>query len=103
MPAGGRAADFHALRSRHACRDARLIAYDLLGPDGEDLRKLPLDERRKRLEGEQPSTSLDRLESSFSFPRLWRYDTDPAAKLLIVLTRTIPPAQAVQKGLSWKI
>jgi hypothetical protein len=32
-----------------------------------------------------------------------RYDTDPAAKLLIVLTRTIPPAQAAQKGLSWKI
>ncbi len=25
--------DFHALRSRHACRDARLIAYDLLSLD----------------------------------------------------------------------
>jgi hypothetical protein len=43
--------DFHALRSRHGCRDARLIAYDLLGLDGEDLRKLPLHERSKRLEG----------------------------------------------------
>ena len=29
--------DFHALRSRQACRDARLIAYDLLGLNGEDL------------------------------------------------------------------
>jgi ATP-dependent DNA ligase len=42
--------DFHALRSRHACRDARLIAYDLVSLNGEDLRKLPLHERRKRLE-----------------------------------------------------
>jgi ATP-dependent DNA ligase len=42
--------DFHALRSRHACRDARLIAYDLLNVNGEDLRKLPLHERRTRLE-----------------------------------------------------
>jgi ATP-dependent DNA ligase len=41
--------DFHALRSRHACRDARLIAYDLLALDGEDLRKMPLHERRRRL------------------------------------------------------
>jgi hypothetical protein len=31
--------DFHALRSRHACKDARLIAFDLLGLDGEDLRR----------------------------------------------------------------
>ena len=42
--------DFHALRSRQACREARLIAYDLLGHNGEDLRKLPLHERRTRLE-----------------------------------------------------
>src|SRR5215218_6222872 len=41
--------DFDALRSKHACRDARLIAYDLVGLDGEDLRKMPLHERRKRL------------------------------------------------------
>jgi bifunctional non-homologous end joining protein LigD len=42
--------DFHALRSRHACQDARLIAYDLLDLDGEDLRRLPLHERRRRLQ-----------------------------------------------------
>jgi hypothetical protein len=86
----------------HACRDARLIAYDLLGLDGEDLRKLPLHERLKRLEGEQPSRSLDRLKACVvvsAFLAYRRYDTDPAAKLLIVLTRTIPPAQAAQKGL----
>jgi bifunctional non-homologous end joining protein LigD len=41
--------DFHALRSRHACQDARLIANDLLGLNGEDLRKRPLHERRKQL------------------------------------------------------
>jgi bifunctional non-homologous end joining protein LigD len=42
--------NFHALRSRHACQDARLIAYDLLGLNGEDLRRMPLHERRRRLE-----------------------------------------------------
>jgi len=42
--------DFHALRSRLACQDARLITYALLGLYGEDLRKLPLHERRTRLE-----------------------------------------------------
>ena len=43
--------DFHALRSKHSCRAARLIAFDLLGLNGEDLRRLPLYERRRRLEG----------------------------------------------------
>jgi ATP-dependent DNA ligase len=42
--------DFHALRSLHACQDARLIAYNLLGVNGENLRKMPLHERRRRLE-----------------------------------------------------
>jgi bifunctional non-homologous end joining protein LigD len=41
--------DFHALRSRQVCRDARLIDYDLLVLNGKGLRKLPLHERRKRL------------------------------------------------------
>lgn len=40
--------DFGALRSKHACRDARLIAFDLRGVNGEDLRRMPLDERRSR-------------------------------------------------------
>jgi ATP-dependent DNA ligase len=42
--------DFGVLRSKHACREARLIAFDLLGLNGEDLRRRPLHERRKRLE-----------------------------------------------------
>jgi bifunctional non-homologous end joining protein LigD len=33
--------NFHALRSRHACQDARLIAYDVLGLDGEDRQQFP--------------------------------------------------------------
>ena len=41
--------DFHGLRSREGCKTARLIAFDLLGLNGEDLRRMPLSERRKRL------------------------------------------------------
>jgi len=41
--------DFDALRSRRACQDARLIAFDLLALNGEDLRRKPLRERRARL------------------------------------------------------
>jgi bifunctional non-homologous end joining protein LigD len=41
--------DFHALRSKHTCQDAVLVAFDLLGMDGADLRSLPLHERRRRL------------------------------------------------------
>jgi bifunctional non-homologous end joining protein LigD len=43
--------DFHALQSKRACQDARLIAFDLLAlTSGEDLRRLPLQDRRRRLE-----------------------------------------------------
>jgi len=41
--------DFHTLRSRPTCRDARLVAFDLLALNGQDLRRMPLHERRKRL------------------------------------------------------
>ncbi len=50
LPSRRRAARLRALRSKRACRDARLIAFDLLGLNGEDLRRLPLHERRTRLE-----------------------------------------------------
>jgi ATP-dependent DNA ligase len=43
--------DFHALHAKAGCRDARLVAFDLLAVDGEDLRPMPLDERRRRLAG----------------------------------------------------
>jgi bifunctional non-homologous end joining protein LigD len=68
--------DFHALRSRHACRDARLIAYDLLALDGEDLRKMPLHERRRRLEGLLSGDDVIRFSGNVEGPReaalFWR-------------------------------
>ena len=47
LTADGRS-DFHALRSK-ACREARLVAFDLLSVEGRDLRPLPLWARRKQL------------------------------------------------------
>ena len=41
--------DFHALRSQHRSHEAVLVAFDLLERDGEDLRDLPLIERKRRL------------------------------------------------------
>lgn len=42
--------DFAALLERRAAQEARLIAFDLLQIEGEDLRPLPLGERKSRLE-----------------------------------------------------
>ena len=39
-------ADFDALRSRRRDRDAVLFAFDLIEHDGDDLRDLPLIERK---------------------------------------------------------
>ena len=41
--------DFHALRNRRRGREVVLYAFDLIEHDGEDLRKLPLIERKRRL------------------------------------------------------
>ena len=41
--------DFHALRSQHGGHEAVLVAFDLIERDGEDLRDLPLIERKRRL------------------------------------------------------
>jgi ATP-dependent DNA ligase len=41
--------DFHALRSRHRGHEAVLYAFDLIELDGDDLRKLPLIDRKRRL------------------------------------------------------
>jgi ATP-dependent DNA ligase len=43
-------ADFAALRSGAGQANAILVAYDLLEFDGQDIRREPLQERRKRLE-----------------------------------------------------
>ena len=41
--------DFHALRSRRRGSEAVLFAFDLIEQDGDDLRDLPLIERKRRL------------------------------------------------------
>ena len=41
--------DFHALRSKRRGHEAVLIAFDLIEHDGDDLRDLPLIERKQRL------------------------------------------------------
>jgi bifunctional non-homologous end joining protein LigD len=41
--------DFHALRSRRQRHEAVLYAFDMIEHDGDDLRKLPLIERKFRL------------------------------------------------------
>jgi bifunctional non-homologous end joining protein LigD len=41
--------DFHALRSKRRGHEAVLYAFDLIEQDGDDLRDLPLIERKRRL------------------------------------------------------
>ncbi len=41
--------DFHALRSKRRGQDAVLYAFDLIEHDGDDLRDVPLIERKRRL------------------------------------------------------
>ena len=43
--------DFHALRSKRRGHEVVLFAFDLLEHDGDDLRGLPLIERKRRLFG----------------------------------------------------
>jgi bifunctional non-homologous end joining protein LigD len=48
-PATDGTPDFHALRSRRRGHEAILFAFDLIEHDGDDLRDLPLIERKRRL------------------------------------------------------
>ena len=41
--------DFNALRYRRAGMEASLVAFDLIEIDGDDLRDLPLEHRKRRL------------------------------------------------------
>jgi bifunctional non-homologous end joining protein LigD len=44
-----RTPDFHALRSKRGASEAVLFAFDLIEHDGDDLRDLPLLDRKRRL------------------------------------------------------
>ena len=55
--------DFHALRNRRRGREAALYAFDLIGHDGDDLRDLPLVERKRRL-AKNCSVGLNGVPSS---------------------------------------
>jgi bifunctional non-homologous end joining protein LigD len=49
--------DFNALRSRRRDHDVTLVAFDLIGLDGADLRDNPLSDRKRRLGSILPSQS----------------------------------------------
>ena len=46
---GRRRGGFHARRNRRRVREVVLYAFDLIRHDGEDLRNLPLIDRKRRL------------------------------------------------------
>ncbi|MGJ0513419.1 hypothetical protein [Methylocystis sp.] len=50
VPRGDGYCDFEALLERRATHTARLVAFDVMQIEGEDLRAWPLAERRRRLE-----------------------------------------------------
>ena len=73
--------DFFALRSARARSDARLIAFDLLEIDGQDMRPSPLEERRDRLAGllrEQALPVVDRSARPSRATRALRSSGTPA-------------------------
>jgi ATP-dependent DNA ligase len=56
---GGEDEDFHALRNRRRVREVVLYAFDLIRHDGEDLRNLPLIDRKRRLASYRPIKRRD--------------------------------------------
>ena len=77
-----------------ASHPAAIIAYDLLAERGEDLRDLPLDKRRERLEALVGTSAGDRLHIS---PVVPFGDWDALA-----LLRADPPVGAAAEGLMLK-
>ncbi|TAJ67424.1 cisplatin damage response ATP-dependent DNA ligase [Brevundimonas sp.] len=73
---------------------AAIVAYDLLAQDGEDLRALPLRERRARLEALAAESGGDRLHLS---PLVGADGWDALARL-----RADPPVGAAAEGLMLK-
>lgn len=69
--------DFNALHSRKHDREAQLYAFDLLALDGEDLRRLPLSERKQELARilklPAPGIYLASYESGAIGPDLFRH------------------------------
>jgi ATP-dependent DNA ligase len=53
---------FEALHRRHRATEAILYAFDLLELDGEDLRPVPLGERKARLAASGPQDRRDHLQ-----------------------------------------
>jgi bifunctional non-homologous end joining protein LigD len=86
--------DFNRLRTRHGCADACLIAFDLLELNGEDLRGLPLSDRRLLLK----SILQDRPEAlwySSEFegrdgPALFRYACEAGTEGIVSKRRDMP-------------
>jgi bifunctional non-homologous end joining protein LigD len=86
--------DFHALRSKFACREAVFLAFDLIELDGDDLRASPLVERRAKLRallhhhalrfseefenGEALFSHACRMGSKGSLANAARHGTNPA-------------------------
>ena len=68
--------DFHGLRSEEGGTEACLFAFDLLRLNGEDLRSLPLEERRARLRTALRGTA--RLCASAS---IWRAMATPSSAM----------------------
>lgn len=77
-----------------AAQPAAIVAYDLLAENGEDLRALPLAERRRRLETLVENHGGDRLHLSPVVPYA---DWDELARL-----RADPPVGAAAEGLMLK-
>ncbi|MBN9464668.1 cisplatin damage response ATP-dependent DNA ligase [Brevundimonas sp.] len=73
---------------------AAILAYDLLAQDGEDLRSLPLHQRRARLEALVAAHAGDRLHLS---PLIDYADWDQLARL-----RADPPVGAAAEGIMLK-
>ena len=72
--------DFHALRSQCRGHEAVLVAFDLIEHDGDDLRDLPVIDRKRRLakligKAKRPVTR----DGQTAFPKNWSLHNMPGA------------------------
>jgi ATP-dependent DNA ligase len=85
--------DFNRLRTKEGCQEARLVAFDLLQLNGQDLRSLPLSERRTRLHGLLRGVSdllwySDHVEGQYG-PSLFRHACEVGAEGIISKRRDL--------------